>query len=79
MFSNKKKNRKNIFEIICASRFFFFCYIPVSMFPTDFFVCGISPYGDHVVVLTYDEEGAVQQVQLCHYNYTVFSLCYVGN
>ena len=39
-----------------------FLVLPVAMFPTDFYVCGVSPYGGHLVVLTYDEEGAVHQV-----------------
>lgn len=41
----------------------FILVIPVAMFPTDFYVCGVAPYGEHLVVLTYDEEGAVHQVR----------------
>ncbi len=34
----------------------------VAMFKTEFFVCGVAPYGEQIVVLTYDEEGASTEV-----------------
>ena len=35
----------------------------VSMFTTEFYVCGLAAYGDHLVTLTYDENGVTQEVR----------------
>ena len=32
------------------------------MFRTEFFVCGIAPFGKQLVALSYDEEGTKQEV-----------------
>ena len=38
-----------------------------GMFTTDFMVCGIAPYGNNVVVLSYDEQDAIQEVRVVEY------------
>ncbi len=39
------------------------------MFKTEFFVCGVAPYGEQIVVLTYDEEGASTEVCIFEWNF----------
>ena len=38
-----------------------------GMFTTDFMVCGIAPYGNNIVVLSYDEQDAIQEVRVVEY------------
>ena len=36
--------------------------VSAAMFKTDFFVCGIAPMGENLVILSYDLDGMQQEV-----------------
>ena len=37
-------------------------FVSVAMFTTDFFISGIAPHGDYLVVLSFDEDKAQHKV-----------------
>ena len=37
-------------------------FVSAAMFRTDFFVCGIAPMGENLVLLSYDLDGMQQEV-----------------
>ena len=39
------------------------CLLTEAMFTTDYMVCGVAPYGDNLVVLSYDEQDSQQEVR----------------
>ena len=49
----------------CLPFIFYLLHIlfPVSMLKTDFYVCGLAPLGDDLVVLAFVTEGPIQDVR----------------